>query len=125
LSLATPHRFINVAIPSDRSRTHEQYSEPAEDPSSELGLVSEALQQSGIGFRLIDPRPTEPLFVKLSDALVPFNKSFWEACNNRSFFMTKEGYMGFGPPNLKAEDLVFVQLGGRVPFVNSGACMSF
>lgn len=44
-------------------------------------------------------------------------RSFWEENDNRVFFTTQNGYMGFGPPDMKAGDLVYVLLGSKVPFV--------
>jgi hypothetical protein len=36
---------------------------------------------------------------------------------DRAFFMTTEGYMGIGPPNIRAGDDIFVVLGSNVPLV--------
>lgn len=45
------------------------------------------------------------------------NQSFWFPNDNRAFFTTQRGYMGFGPPDMRQGDLVAVLLGSRMPFV--------
>lgn len=44
-------------------------------------------------------------------------RSFWLPNDNRAFFPTQQGYMGFGPPDMKQGDLVAVLLGSRLPFI--------
>jgi hypothetical protein len=46
-----------------------------------------------------------------------FQKFLQEKCHGRSFFVTRKGYMGLGPAEMQAEQVVVVMLGGRVPFV--------
>ena len=46
-----------------------------------------------------------------------FHEAFLCACRGRRFFVTKKGYMGMGPQNLKEGDAVVVLFGGQVPYV--------
>ncbi|KAH6949162.1 heterokaryon incompatibility protein-domain-containing protein [Fusarium avenaceum] len=45
------------------------------------------------------------------------NQSFWFPNDNRAFFTTQRGYIGFGPPDMRQGDLVVVLLGSKMPFV--------
>jgi hypothetical protein len=44
-------------------------------------------------------------------------RSFWLPNDNRVFFTTRQGYMGFGPPDMKQGDSVAVLLGSSMPFI--------
>ncbi|PYI05117.1 hypothetical protein BO78DRAFT_276464, partial [Aspergillus sclerotiicarbonarius CBS 121057] len=44
-------------------------------------------------------------------------RSFWLPNDNRVFFATQKGYMGFGPPDMEQGDMVAVLLGSRMPFI--------
>lgn len=55
--------------------------------------------------------PAVPLNVRI------IARSFWLSNDNRAFFTTQQGYMGFGPPEMKQGDLVAVLLGSRMPFI--------
>lgn len=44
-------------------------------------------------------------------------RSFWFPNDKRAFFTTQQGYMGFGPPDMRQGDLVAVLLGSRMPFI--------
>lgn len=46
-----------------------------------------------------------------------FARSFWFPNEGRAFFTTKQGYMGFGPPDTKRGDLVIALMGSRMPFI--------
>lgn len=37
--------------------------------------------------------------------------------SGRKFFITEDGYMGLGPPNISPGDLIYIVLASRVPFV--------
>lgn len=52
------------------------------------------------------------------------NQSFWLPNDNRAFFTTQRGYMGFGPPDMRQGDLVAILAGSRMPFVLREAPMS-
>jgi hypothetical protein len=45
------------------------------------------------------------------------NRSFWIPNDHRSFFTTQRGYMGFGPQDMRQDDLVAVLLGSKMPFI--------
>lgn len=62
-------------------------------------------------------RGEEMLPVEESPEFIEVNRSFWLANDERSFFVTRGGYMGFGPPDMEAGDSVFVGLGSKVPLV--------
>jgi hypothetical protein len=56
-------------------------------------------------------RPTEgDVFVDLYESLVGMME-------NQTFFVTKRGYIGIGPPDTCASDQIWVFKGGNVPFV--------
>lgn len=60
-------------------------------------------------------RPVEgDVFVDLYESLVGMME-------NQTFFITKSGYIGIGPPDTSARDQVWVFKGGNVPFVMRGA----
>ena len=44
-------------------------------------------------------------------------RSFWLPNDNRAFFITQQGYMGFGPPDMKQGDTMAVVLGSRMPLI--------
>ncbi|KEY64145.1 hypothetical protein S7711_03439, partial [Stachybotrys chartarum IBT 7711] len=44
-------------------------------------------------------------------------RSFWLPNDNRTFFTTQQGYMGFGPPDMRHGDSVAILLGSRMPFI--------
>lgn len=48
-------------------------------------------------------------------------ESFVGMMENQTFFITRSGYIGIGPPQLKAADQVWVFKGGRVPFITRKA----
>jgi hypothetical protein len=35
----------------------------------------------------------------------------------RTFFLTGEGYMGLGPHSMSVDDLVYLLIGGKTPFI--------
>ncbi|ERF71393.1 hypothetical protein EPUS_07421 [Endocarpon pusillum Z07020] len=92
-------------------------TESVEEPHPEIESVLSTLRDAGHRFRVVMPRPPEPRVIKFSDYIAPIGRAFWEANDGRSFFVTSRGYMGFGPRDMREGDLLFVLVGGKVPFV--------
>ncbi|MCJ1291682.1 hypothetical protein MMC34_003227 [Xylographa carneopallida] len=51
-----------------------------------------------------------------SDLANSFHISYSEACMDRRFFVTKKGYFGIGPAELKEGDEIYILAGGKHPF---------
>ena len=81
-------------------------------------------EKEGAQFRLW-MRKTNPSTFDLQDLDIPdgryqwmeFTASFEQATTNRRFFVTREGYMGLGPRDMKIGDVVCILLGSQVPVV--------
>ncbi|EON67642.1 hypothetical protein W97_06785 [Coniosporium apollinis CBS 100218] len=52
-----------------------------------------------------------------ADKFRPLTDSLQFASVDRRFFVTKTGYMGFGPRTMRKHDHLYVLLGGRTPFI--------
>jgi hypothetical protein len=46
-----------------------------------------------------------------------FHQSFLRACTDRRFFVTRKGYFGTGPHELKDGDEIYIVAGGNLPLV--------
>lgn len=62
------------------------------------------------------------LFYHVNGTAIPtvleqFDRSFWTFNDDRSFFLTRKGYMGLGPSDLQVSDRVSIVSGSRVPFI--------
>ncbi|RAK98188.1 HET domain-containing protein [Aspergillus ibericus CBS 121593] len=67
--------------------------------------------------RLRDRGGVGEVYDPFQEHLRAIARSFWLPNDNRAFFTTQKGYMGFGPPDMKPGDVVAVLLGSRMPFV--------
>ena len=123
-----------------RSQQSSPYASPREKASAFISAMTAGLSHGGM------PIDTDPHFKRDADrwfskhlknkvsvttwfehldrVFVPgkpdasrFHEAFLSACRGRRFFVTKKGYMGMGPQNLKEGDAVVIIFGGQVPYV--------
>jgi hypothetical protein len=70
------------------------------------------------------PSLDQEVIAGIQERLRLTNRSFWIPNDNRAFFTTQRGYMGFGPPDMRQGDLVAVLLGSKMPFILREAPLS-
>ncbi|QGI79892.1 hypothetical protein CEK25_006621 [Fusarium fujikuroi] len=80
--------------------------------------------RDGSGLRLnpddfpgLDPVAQREAISIIQARLRLISRSFWLPNDNRTFFITDGGYMGFGPPDMRQGDLVTILLGSKMPFI--------
>ncbi|KAI1053270.1 hypothetical protein LB506_012304 [Fusarium annulatum] len=80
--------------------------------------------RDGSGLRLnpddlpgLDPVAQREAISIIQARLRLISRSFWLPNDDRAFFVTERGYMGFGPPDMKQGDLVAILLGSKMPFI--------
>ncbi|KAF8847706.1 HET-domain-containing protein [Acephala macrosclerotiorum] len=84
-------------------------------PTSEESILESFLGPIESERRLQWPQITEPK--KGSDCRLFFAHAMTNGCKDRSFFLTKEGYMGLVPPGTKENDLLCILSGCELPLV--------
>jgi hypothetical protein len=114
--------MLNDALETEPNK-HVQLTENDEN----LFILWWRMMRSGNGLLLHPdhfPSLDQEVISSVQAQLRIINQSFWFPNDNRAFFTTQRGYMGFGPPDTRQGDLVAILRGSRMPFVLREASMT-
>ncbi|KAG4290162.1 nitrogen assimilation transcription factor nit-4 [Fusarium proliferatum] len=111
--------MLNEALETESNK----YERLTEDDEAFFSLWYRRTR-NGSGLRLspndfpgLDPAAQREAASVVQARLRIISQSFWLPNDNRAFFVTERGCMGFGPPDMRLGDLVAILLGSKMPFI--------